>query len=207
MVKDPQDRQTGQGYTPDSAIFEIPNAGYGIEGVDNDVTGEEGPVDIDFYLRPILSGNYAITLFGVRSSTFSVMVAARSSDNKDKSPQVNVRKGLIREGRSLEYVLTVDPSPTGQRASLIKTVTPDLLRENLIVAKELGQIKGDGIYNSLSQKVDNAEKQSTKGQKKAAANTLTSFINEVQAQTGKHIDPFAAKVLKEDAEILKKNLE
>ncbi|MBI5188984.1 MAG: hypothetical protein HZA07_08005 [Nitrospirae bacterium] len=47
-----------------------------------------------------------------------------------------------------------------------------------------------------------AESAINRGQKKTAINQLNAFINEVKAQSDKHIKEDAAKILIEDAEYL-----
>jgi diketogulonate reductase-like aldo/keto reductase len=63
-----------------------------------------------------------------------------------------------------------------------------------------GKIDNTGIANSLTKKLQNAQKSLDKGQLKTAVNQLNAFINEVQAQSGKHIAADAAALLIEDAQ-------
>jgi hypothetical protein len=58
-----------------------------------------------------------------------------------------------------------------------------------------GDFDNKGIYRSLFAKAENAVKQYNKGNAKAATNLLNSFINELQAQNGKHVTEMAAKML------------
>ena len=62
-----------------------------------------------------------------------------------------------------------------------------------------GKITNSGIYNSLLKKLTNAQASLKKGQTKTAINQLNAFINEVQAQSGKHINANAASLLIADA--------
>ncbi len=63
-----------------------------------------------------------------------------------------------------------------------------------------GKIDNAGIANSLTMKLQNAQKSLDNGQLKTAANQLNAFISEVQAQSGKHIDADAAALLISDAQ-------
>jgi 2',3'-cyclic-nucleotide 2'-phosphodiesterase (5'-nucleotidase family) len=65
-----------------------------------------------------------------------------------------------------------------------------------------GKIDNAGIANSLTMKLENAKNSLAKGQMGAAANQLNAFINEVQAQSGKHIAADAAALLIADAQWL-----
>jgi len=63
-----------------------------------------------------------------------------------------------------------------------------------------GKIDNGGIANSLTQKLENAQKDLDKGKTKNAISKLEAFINEVQAQSGKHITVDAANLLIADAQ-------
>jgi hypothetical protein len=65
-----------------------------------------------------------------------------------------------------------------------------------------GKIDNKGIKNSLLAKLMNAQAQMDKGQVKAALNILKAFINEVEAQSGKHIQMEAANMLIADAKAI-----
>ncbi|HEX9133911.1 MAG TPA: hypothetical protein VF844_16590 [Ktedonobacteraceae bacterium] len=54
-------------------------------------------------------------------------------------------------------------------------------------AAQQGFIDNQGITNSLLAKLDAAQAALDRGQTSVAINTLQAFINEVQAQAGKHI--------------------
>jgi hypothetical protein len=57
-----------------------------------------------------------------------------------------------------------------------------------------------GVVQSLDAKLDAAQRNVEAGQYQAAINNLRAFINEVEAQTDKHITPDAARLLIEDAQ-------
>jgi 5'-nucleotidase/UDP-sugar diphosphatase len=63
-----------------------------------------------------------------------------------------------------------------------------------------GKIDNRGIANSLTQKLENVQKSMDKGKIDTAINQLNAFINEVQAQSGKHITAKAAELLIADAQ-------
>ncbi|GHH97490.1 discoidin domain-containing protein [Neobacillus kokaensis] len=79
-------------------------------------------------------------------------------------------------------------------------VTIDGLDENLKIAFNLGLITNKGILNSLLAKVDQLQKAS--GDEKLIQNGLTALVNEIQAQSGKHLDKnYAALLLEIIAEL------
>ena len=59
-------------------------------------------------------------------------------------------------------------------------------------ALEMGHITNDGVANALLAKLDAAQAALDRGQPAVAVNNLNAFINQVQAQSGKHIDPVHA---------------
>ncbi len=69
-------------------------------------------------------------------------------------------------------------------------------------ALSLGWIDNQGIVNSLDSKLDNARKKLVSGDSTAAKNILNAFVNEVEAQKGKHLTSEAYALLKYNAEYL-----
>jgi hypothetical protein len=75
------------------------------------------------------------------------------------------------------------------RTVLFQTITSmDSLKSLVTRLKMSSEIENAGIYNSLLKKVENRN--------------LNSFVNEVEAQSGKHISNEAAKYLLRDARFL-----
>jgi len=69
-----------------------------------------------------------------------------------------------------------------------------------------GEIDNKGIVTSLLAKLNVAQKLIDDGKIGQAKNILNAFINEVQAQSGKHITPEAADILIESAEYILSHL-
>ena len=69
-------------------------------------------------------------------------------------------------------------------------------------AYNLGWIKNTGIEQSLDAKLDNAKKKIEQGNIEAAKNILAAFINEVEAQNGKHLTSEAYALLKYNVQYL-----
>jgi len=68
------------------------------------------------------------------------------------------------------------------------------------------EIDNQGIVTSLLAKLDAAQKLIGDGKTDQALNLLNAFMNEAQAQSGKHITPEAAETLIESAEYVLSNL-
>jgi hypothetical protein len=67
-------------------------------------------------------------------------------------------------------------------------------------------IDNGGVTTSLAAKIQAAFDAAHRGQTTASVNLLNAFSNEVRAQTGKHLDAFAADVLLADSDSLLQEL-
>jgi hypothetical protein len=67
-------------------------------------------------------------------------------------------------------------------------------------------IDNGGLTTSLAAKMQNAFNAAHRGDTATSLSLLNAFSSEVRAQTGKHIDAFAAEVLLADAESLVREL-
>lgn len=93
------------------------------------------------------------------------------------------------------------------------TIKVEASIEDLICAKhrlyDMGQIYGSGaqgIVKSLDAKLEAAQRAQARGQNPVAVNKLNAFIQEVEAQTGKHITSQAAAILIRAAQYVITNL-
>jgi len=84
-------------------------------------------------------------------------------------------------------------------------VFTDTLRSFASQACQIKWIDNKGICNSLQAKIKNVQKQLGKGKTKAAINDLNAFINEVEAQKGKHLTSEGYGLLYFNGEYLLKN--
>jgi hypothetical protein len=81
-------------------------------------------------------------------------------------------------------------------------VTPDSIKQDVNLFLGAGQIKNSGEANSLLAKLSAAADARARGNCAAAANIYNAFINELQAQSGKGVDPAAAAIMIADAQYL-----
>ena len=103
-----------------------------------------------------------------------------------------------------EHTLTVVAEDTAGNLSqetVTFTVVTNLssLSETVERLFESGDIDNKGIANSLLSKLNAAQAALDRGNVEAARNILDAFINEVEAQRGKHISEWAADLLIADA--------
>lgn len=83
----------------------------------------------------------------------------------------------------------------------------EMLLEDVEEAYQKGWIANKGIYNSLYRKLENAKKHLIQEKTHQAGNLLKAFVNEVEAQKGKHLTKEAYSLLKFNGECLIKRLE
>lgn len=69
------------------------------------------------------------------------------------------------------------------------------LRECVVHARERGHIDSDGLTRSLLNKLDQAQARLDRGQVDKAIDKLEDFVEKVEKQSGKHIDPMHAEHL------------
>ncbi len=87
---------------------------------------------------------------------------------------------------------------------LITITNPSVTIQSLMEAIDLyyadGMIGNAGVYNSLLQKLNAAQAAWDNGQANVVLNVLNALMNEMKAQSGKHIDPDAAGMLVADTQ-------
>ena len=76
------------------------------------------------------------------------------------------------------------------------------LRECVIHAREMGHIDNDGVARSLLNKLDKAQAYLDRGKVDKALDKLEDFVEKVQKQSGKHIDPVHAEHLTHHAHMV-----
>jgi hypothetical protein len=81
-------------------------------------------------------------------------------------------------------------------------VTADSIKDDVTQLFAAGNIKNLGEENSLLAKLDAAASRRAAGNCNAAANIYQAFINELNAQKGKGVDPAAAAIMIADAQYL-----
>jgi len=86
-----------------------------------------------------------------------------------------------------------------QLNTITAVATLEGLSADLAAFFEAGDIKNDGLYNSLFKKLEGVQTKLLNGEPDVAANRLNAFIYEVEAQGGKKISAAAAEELQSDA--------
>jgi hypothetical protein len=81
-------------------------------------------------------------------------------------------------------------------------VTADSIKQDVGLFLDANQITNGGLAKSLLAKLDAAAASRTRGQCATASNQYDGFIQQLQAQTGKGVDPVAAAIMIADAQYL-----
>ena len=119
------------------------------------------------------------------------------SQDGSKQPDLEI-SGIAGPGSTTNFTMQIDTTP-GSTPTIAAVATFQSVLADVANSLSLGLIDNKGIANSLSQKLDAAQKSA----QPARANQLSAFINEVKAQqAGKHISTVAAQVLLQDADSL-----
>jgi hypothetical protein len=104
-------------------------------------------------------------------------------------------------------VLIASPAPSDTILAMyfepvVVGVTPASLRADLQAAIASGAIDNAGVAKTLLAELDAAAAARTRGQCKTAGNTYQQFINDLKAQSGKHVSAAAATQLAGEAQFL-----
>jgi hypothetical protein len=186
------------GYDPSvgEIVQQIPNSVYFRDALQDDVTGAP-PTEVDHFgeiFQPS-SETYQVLVTGLKLGTYSISTRMFSQDG---SPQPDlVVTGIAGPGSSSSFSIQANPAP-GSKTTVVAEATFASTLADISNALSLGLIDNHGIANSLSQKIQAAQGDA----QPARANVLNAFINEVNAQAGKHITGAAIEVLLQDAKSL-----
>ena len=199
IVEDELGRKTGRAPLSKTTFREIPNSQYGDEG------GLKNLTNI-FSVEEALEGIYSIKVIGWKIDSYKIFIrAVRGTNRANRNGKSYCFKGISSYGIESNYQLNYHTDPDSEIVAEKVVNSCSDIRQDLDLCYKIGWITNKGIYNSLSKKIDNAEKQADKGKSKTAINNLNAFINEVEAQRDKHITEDAAVILVEDAEALIRN--
>ena len=100
-------------------------------------------------------------------------------------------------------LLTVSPALAQEDMGCAHdTTTIASLRECVVHAREMGHIDSDRVAQKLLKKLDQAQAKLNNGKVEAAIEKLEGFIEIVQEQSGKHIDPMHAEHLIQHAQLV-----
>lgn len=194
IVIDSQGRKTGFDPTTQTYYYEISNAVYYEERLDNDETGEPGiPIKVLNIGQPG-NGIYTLQVIGIDSGSYEL---GMNASDMNGSSTIQLVSGVTKPNFVSEYTIDYTSTPGVSIPIEHHIIIPDIITE-IEIGRSLNLIDNEGIKNSLVQKLKNAEKKLNQNQTKAAVNILRALINEIKAQSGKHINSGIAAILIED---------
>lgn len=193
LVTDPNGLTSGFDVTAFQNLNQIPGSAYSSEGLINDETGAP-PAQIDYVLdiHQPATGTYTVDVQGLKLETYSLSIRAFDvSGNPEPALSViGIMSPTSTQTLDIQYV-----SSTGATSTVTILATFQSTLADIQNSLQLGLIDNPGIANSLSQKIQAAQGATAP----ARNNVLSAFINEVNAQSGKHITGMAPQVLLQDA--------
>jgi hypothetical protein len=195
LVTDPTGRSTGLDPAKGN-VQVIPGSAHYVDSLDNDVTGE-ADLKPDHFINIFQpqSGNYSVFVTGAKLGAYVLGINAFSEDGTRQPPLS--ASGIANLGSSSTYQLQFSSSP-GTTPNITRVATFQSTLDDINNSRQLGLIDNSGIANSLSNKIQHAANAS----EPERTNTLNAFINEVNAQSGKHITGIAVQVLIDDVNSL-----
>jgi len=201
LLTSPGGLKTGFGGSTGSKLTQIPSSSYGTEALLDDVdlgtTLTTPEVKILEVLTPA-SGTYAVSAVGTGSGTYTLNFWGY--DNTGHLTATTFT-GTTFPGATANFTVSYASSAGGSLA-VTRNVTIQGLLTEINIARKINAIDNDGIANSLSAKVEAAQAAANRGDSQAEQGALGAFINEVSAQSAKHIQSEAADVLISDANAL-----
>lgn len=156
-----------------------PKAGY-IYILEKETAKLKQRIKVEPILEPWYDGEPTYSLFTLGDSLF--FLPQRPENPKYKPPY------------NFDNIGYADVTKVQSNTSLI-----DMLIDDVEEAYQKGRIDNQGIANSLNQKLENVKNQLEKNKTKQAGNSLNAFLNEIEAENGKHINKEAYNLLKYNA--------
>ncbi len=199
LIADASGEKTGFDPITGSVLQQIPTSSYVKGSIDDDETGAAGP---DFHSIQIFrpgSGVYTVTVVGHKLGEYNLAITPFAQDGSAE-PQLLI-PGIA--GLNSNSTFTVQYSPTLGSVSTVVTVASfQSTIADITNSLQLGLINNQGIANALSSKINAASSASASGNNATSRNILNAFINQVNAQTSKHVNGTAVQVLLNDANSL-----
>lgn len=194
LITDPLGRQTGFRSINGQNIQDIPKSNYFIESIDNDVTIERGNEVVIFGQDMPSIGTYTITVLGLASSKYNLSLKAADLMGHPIALGYDTFQNYISTGASQQYNLQYDPTPGAPAPVITKTVTFDVLRQELQTAFQLKQTGDDKFVAKLDkilkqgQLAINHKKDNERENKKEAVEKLREFIARLEKAARQETD-------------------
>ena len=173
--------------------------GYGTTGID-DIEGAEAGLEL-------IDGDYIIEVIGngLDLMAFDIGVSILRDVGGEGFADSSFI-GITDKGMTSKFRMTYNSDPNKPAGGLVRLATTQSLKQDIELSRKVNWIDNDGIMKSLLKKAEAIEDSINRGNSRAAENELKALINEVEAQTEKHIGKEASTILIEDAQYIIDNL-
>ncbi len=192
MVTDPSGNLTGHDLSSGTIVQAIPGSAYFSDSINDDETGVPADVTRQVPVFQPQQGTFNVNVNGTILGTYSLSIQVYSQDG-GAQPGI-VLAGIEGPGSTTLYQVQLVSAP-GSVSTAILVANFSSTLADIGNSLQLGLIGNSGIANSLSKKISAAQKAGGS----ARTNILNAFINEVNAQAGKHVTGVAVDVLLQDA--------
>gem|GEM_PF-1555279 len=205
-VTDSSNRKTGYDYASKSVIETIPDCFYNEDCLSSsDPNYPPGPIVKLITIQNHCDEIYNLQVIGIRTGGYEINLNIVDQNQNDRDIWNNIRR-ITSPGTIHNYEISFNRADV-KKFTITKVVSHQEIKDSLTLASNLNWIDNKGILNSLTKKIENADAAYKKGQINSSINLLQAFINEVEAQKGKHIASAAADILIDDANSLIKQLQ
>jgi hypothetical protein len=203
LVTDPLGRKEGYDFPTQRAVQKIPNSVYYLDAGDSSGPSLPKGKMLELGLAP--SGEYTLNIIGTQTGGYILDIFTVDNTGDHGVPRAPIL-GIISPEIIHTYQIHYEQSDVRQ-FNVTKTVATGEIGESLHTAFSLNWIDNKGIFNSLNKKIEHVELAVRNGNINTAVNNLKAFINEVHAQSGKHIKKVAADIFISDAQAYIKQLQ
>jgi len=138
------------------------------------------------------NGDGTVTIYGITSTGGDTL----NDEGADPNQLVSITDSLAAASLPSESFTVIQTAAYGDALRGVAHVPGGSLSSLVNELLAAGMIDNAGIANSLTSKADAAAAQIASGNTTAAENQLNAFINELDAQAGKHLTPQAYNLLK-----------
>jgi hypothetical protein len=202
LVTAPDGSRTGFDPISGQVVQALPNSAYFVQDNSVDTDAETLPATSTTYSVGSLlpkDGTYTVQLTGLQAGSYQLGI--KSFDVNGKAQTYILTPGIANVGSSSTFRVQYVSTP-GATSTVTRLATFDSTLADIANSLALDLIDNAGIANALSSKIQAASSAASSGQNQAAGNILHAFVNQLSAQTGKHVTGVAPQILSEDADSL-----
>jgi hypothetical protein len=187
---------------------QIPYSEVSIVNLVNDETGHVGELESNttWQIRLVdpVKQKLQVKIYGVENGLSDInfnLIYDKNTGKKDMHISTPVVSG---SGSNRLIEVTLDADMDTLKA--LRVVSPADVLLDLRSMCQLNLISPPGVCNSLTAKVNHIRSAIDRKDEKVARNGINSLLNELNAESGKHVKEPAATILREEAEVLLNSL-